>query len=387
MAGSPNVRLRLSNRAENVLLVRQALSGLAEAVGLDPVALNDISTAVTEASNNVVLHAYEGGEGEGPMEVELTMVAEGLDAVVRDHGIGIRPGVTAAEELSGGIGLPVIQALSETVEFRDLPGGGTEVAMHFEASASSPPPPTAGEEGATLEAIDHGSPGEQTLMTVAPTQVARGVVPRVLSTLAARAYFSTDRISDTQMLADALVAHTDGEVLAGHLGVGVSVGAAQPRDQGRPAAHRPRRCAVRRRCDRRPRPRARAADRRPRRLTGGLGRDPRSASGPARLGSPASRKPPESGVPAEQHRKAKTGPVWRAGRSASGRAGRHATPCHPRCDEDRRGRAAIRRLGNTGNPFLPLPAISKHLNRKALSACGPCTRPPVGGFCTLPHTG
>ena len=28
MAGSPNVRLRLSNRAENVLLVRQALSGL-----------------------------------------------------------------------------------------------------------------------------------------------------------------------------------------------------------------------------------------------------------------------------------------------------------------------------------------------------------------------
>jgi serine/threonine-protein kinase RsbW len=224
MAGSPNVRLRLSNRAENVLLVRQALSGLAEAVGLDPVALNDISTAVTEASNNVVLHAYEGGEGEGPMEVELTMVAEGLDAVVRDHGIGIRPGVTAAEELSGGIGLPVIQALSETVEFRDLPGGGTEVAMHFEASASSPPPPTAGEEGATLEAIDHGSPGEQTLMTVAPTQVARGVVPRVLSTLAARAYFSTDRISDTQMLADALVAHTDGEVLAGHLGVGVSVG-------------------------------------------------------------------------------------------------------------------------------------------------------------------
>ena len=60
-------------------------------------------------------------------------------------------------------------------------------------------------------------------MTVGPTSVARGVVPRVLSTLAARAYFSTDRISDTQLLADALVAHTDGSTSAGQLSVGVSV--------------------------------------------------------------------------------------------------------------------------------------------------------------------
>ena len=144
MAATPNVRLRLTNRAENVLLVRQALSGLAESVGLDPVALNDISTAVTEACNNVVLHAYEGGEGDGPLEVELCAGSEGFDAIVRDHGVGIRPGVKAAEELSGGIGLPVIQALSETVEFRDLPGGGTEVAMHFEAVGSNPPQETAG---------------------------------------------------------------------------------------------------------------------------------------------------------------------------------------------------------------------------------------------------
>lgn len=221
MAGSPNVRLRLTNRAENVLLVRQALSGLAEAVGMDAVALNDVSTAVTEASNNVVLHAYEGEEG--PLEVELSIVPGGVHAVVRDHGVGIRPAVKTGEELSGGIGLPVIQALTENVEFRDLSTGGTEVAMHFEAATSNPPEPTDGEEGALLEAIDHGTPGDLTLMTVGPTSVARGVVPRVLSTLAARAYFSTDRISDTQMLADALVAHTDGEVLAGHLSLGVSV--------------------------------------------------------------------------------------------------------------------------------------------------------------------
>jgi serine/threonine-protein kinase RsbW len=221
MALAPNVRLSVSNRAENVLLVRQALSGLAESVGLDPIALNDVSTAVTEACNNVVLHAYGGGEG--PLEVELTATASGLDATVRDHGVGIKPGVTAAEEVSGGIGLPVIQALSDSVEFRDLPGGGTEVAMHFEAAQEHPLEPSPDGDGAELEAIDRDMPADVTVMTVAPTEVARSVVPRVLSTLAARAYFSTDRISDTQILADALVARTDGSINSTHLSVGISV--------------------------------------------------------------------------------------------------------------------------------------------------------------------
>ena len=64
-----------------------------------------------------------------------------------------------AEEVSGGIGLPVIQALSDSVEFRDVPGGGTEVAMHFEGACSEPLEETEDVEGAELEAIDHGTPG------------------------------------------------------------------------------------------------------------------------------------------------------------------------------------------------------------------------------------
>jgi anti-sigma regulatory factor (Ser/Thr protein kinase) len=221
VAGIPNVRLRLFNRAENVLLVRQALSGLAETVGLDAIAHNDVSTAVTEACNNVILHAYDGGEG--PLDVELTSTPEGIDVIVRDRGVGIRPGVKTQEEISDGIGLPVIQALSDSVEFRNLPGGGTEVAMHFESAQEHPLQPSPDADGAELEAIDRDMPADLTVMTVAPTEVARSVVPRVLSTLAARAYFSTDRISDTQLLADALVAQTDGSISSSHLSVGVSV--------------------------------------------------------------------------------------------------------------------------------------------------------------------
>jgi serine/threonine-protein kinase RsbW len=221
MVGAPNVRLRLSNRAENVLLVRQALSGLAETIGLDAIALNDISTAVTEACNNVVLHAYGGAEGE--MEVDLRLVGDGLDVSVRDSGLGILPGLEAVEEEASGIGLPVIRALCESVEFRDLAGEGTEVAMHFELDHDFPLDTSPGDGGAELEAVEPGTPGDLTMVTVAPTSIARTVIPRVLSTLAARAYFSTDRISDTQLLADALVAHTDGATSSSHLSVGVSV--------------------------------------------------------------------------------------------------------------------------------------------------------------------
>src|SRR5450755_716724 len=86
--GPPNIRLSLSNRPENVMLVRQMLAGVAEAVDLEAGDLNDISTAVTEACNNVVLHAYGGDEG--PLEVELYAGPAAIEVVVRDHGTGLR---------------------------------------------------------------------------------------------------------------------------------------------------------------------------------------------------------------------------------------------------------------------------------------------------------
>ena len=66
---SAAVSLRLPARPENVAVVRQALTGLGDAYDLDPDLLGDIKTAVTEACNNVVLHAYEETD-DGLMEIE-----------------------------------------------------------------------------------------------------------------------------------------------------------------------------------------------------------------------------------------------------------------------------------------------------------------------------
>jgi len=221
MAETPNVCLTLSNQPENVLLVREMLSGLAETVGVDGVELNDIRTAVTEACNNVVLHAYEGEEG--PLQVELYLAPAAVEVVVRDHGMGIRPHIRSEEEEALGIGLSIIQALAPRVEFKDVSGGGTEVRMEFStpgtesltaiASADFEPPAVAPAELATT-----------TGLALAPSELAQRVLPRVMCVLAARARFTTDRISDAEMLADALVSHGFETSAQQHMTLSVHVG-------------------------------------------------------------------------------------------------------------------------------------------------------------------
>jgi serine/threonine-protein kinase RsbW len=219
MDEAPNVRLRLSNRSENVLLVREMLTGVAEALDLESSDLYDIRTAVTEACNNVVLHAYEGGEG--PLEVDLTASAEAIEVVVRDQGIGIRPRIRAADEAALGIGLPLIQALVQSVEFSEMPDGkGTSVRMHFQAPGRQQVDlATNGEEPLAAPNGDGGA----AVITIVPASLARPVLPRVLSVLAARAHFSTDRISDAQMLADALAAHAPTSLGADRIALAVNV--------------------------------------------------------------------------------------------------------------------------------------------------------------------
>jgi anti-sigma regulatory factor (Ser/Thr protein kinase) len=219
MAPPPNIRLDLSNRPENVVLVRETIAGVADAIGIDVADLDDIRTAVTEACNNVVLHAYEGEEGA--LEVEIFTEPGTCAVFVRDRGIGLQP-QAAQDQWIVGIGLPVIEALTEQVGFEATPGGGTEVRMQFATPGVQPleapdDRPVGYRDGAVR-------PGATTTVTISPVApLARSVLPRLLGALAARANFSTDRISDAHLVADALSAHASEATSAGHLTITVSI--------------------------------------------------------------------------------------------------------------------------------------------------------------------
>ena len=60
---SPTVRLDLESKPETLTIVRGMLGGVAEPLAMDAELLDDLKTAVSEACNNVVLHAYEGEPG------------------------------------------------------------------------------------------------------------------------------------------------------------------------------------------------------------------------------------------------------------------------------------------------------------------------------------
>jgi serine/threonine-protein kinase RsbW len=231
MAEIPNVHLSLPNSAENVLVVRQALSGVAAVLALDAIETNDVNTAVTEACNNVVMHAYGGDDG--PLEVDVYALPDSLTVVVRDRGSGIRPfdhdhereGERERVGAHTGMGIPVIEALSRRVEFTEPLDGGTRVRMEFDApTAPALGPIGGGDDDRRASAPDGRDPLPGAIeLQLAPNAIARAVLPRVLSALAARAYFSTDRIADVQLIADVLAANADDSIGASQLDVGVTI--------------------------------------------------------------------------------------------------------------------------------------------------------------------
>jgi serine/threonine-protein kinase RsbW len=196
-AGPPNVSLALPARAENVSLVREVLAGLAEAVDIGP-ALDDIKAAVSEACNNVVVHAYDDGV-EGPLELELRVSPRELQVVVEDHGGGTPTPVAAPDDEfpTRGIGLAVIEALAYRTEVLATAGRGTQVTMWFEIPDPGVPP---------AAAAPTPSPGGDVRIVIAPPRLCGAILNRMIAALGARAGFSIDRLSDAQLVTDAIAA-------------------------------------------------------------------------------------------------------------------------------------------------------------------------------------
>jgi serine/threonine-protein kinase RsbW len=218
IAQVPNVRLNLASSPRNVLLVRQVLAGLAEPLKLDRIEFNDVVTSVSEACNNVALHAYAGGEG--PMDVEVCALAGELCVVVRDHGRGMRAPAAGPQQRNP-IGLRLIETLTDRVDYLDVPDGGTELRMFFATAGTHQLPAAREQDPLKLCATSHSDSAQATRIAIVPCTLARSVLPRVFAVLATHADFSIDRVSDTQILVDALVAGVEASPSAHPLEVNV----------------------------------------------------------------------------------------------------------------------------------------------------------------------
>ena len=118
--------LRLVAVPDNVMLVRQALDGAARELGADSAIVEDLKLAVTEACSNVVKYAYRGSPGD--LEVTLDPVEAGFSVVVRDDGSWLEQAV--AEGDAGGLGIPLMQAVTRRFEISSAENG-TTVRLDF----------------------------------------------------------------------------------------------------------------------------------------------------------------------------------------------------------------------------------------------------------------
>ena len=209
------LRLVLPSQAENVALVRRALAGVVDVLGLGDARLLDINAAVSEACNNVVVHAYEGKDG--PMDIYLSIRPSELEVIVRDDGVGIRPNVPEPGLEVQGLGLSLIHALTDRVEFLGGMGEGTEVRMGF-AFENGTEGLSNGEDGDGNEAPP--PPGELSI-TVSSGPLAAPVLGRVISMLAARAEFSLEGISEAELVTDALAAHAPRAIVGDRIQLGI----------------------------------------------------------------------------------------------------------------------------------------------------------------------
>jgi len=217
MTDSPTVRLKLRSQPESLTLVRGALTGIGETLSFDPELLDDMKTAISEACNNVVLHAYPDGPGE--LSVVVRIGQDRVEATVRDRGTGIHGAAGADDRM--GVGLALISALTDRAEFVSEPDKGTEVQMTFKGQIGR-----VLDGGAAQSAADaHGPPPKldgDVVVTVWPPALLAGVLGRLARGLAAVAGFSVDRFSDLYLVVDTLDSHARASASSPRLGFAAS---------------------------------------------------------------------------------------------------------------------------------------------------------------------
>jgi serine/threonine-protein kinase RsbW len=120
---------------EGVPQARAAVTDLCEQLGLACERVDDIRLAVTEACTNCVLHSQGDGDGNATFVLDAHVDHGALEIVVRDFGGGLLRAPVGSGGL--GLGMHLIEQLSESSQVSSRPGGGTRVSMRFKVAPES----------------------------------------------------------------------------------------------------------------------------------------------------------------------------------------------------------------------------------------------------------
>ena len=132
------IELRMCANPDYLRVARIATHDVAQVIGLKDNEIETITVAVVEALTNVMRHSY-GGPCDKPIIVKLNRIdypdvkKAGLEIVIRDFGKQVDPEDIKGRDLDklkpGGVGVHIIHAAMDEVEFTRGEGSGMQLRM------------------------------------------------------------------------------------------------------------------------------------------------------------------------------------------------------------------------------------------------------------------
>jgi len=129
--------LKIPSKTDNLELIRSFVSHVAEMIGFDADETYKIELAVDEACANVIKHAYDKQNAENQIDLAIEIDVKKLVIIITDLGKGFDVKKVLKKDIKeylaemrvGGLGIHLIKALMNDVEFSSEPGVKTQVKM------------------------------------------------------------------------------------------------------------------------------------------------------------------------------------------------------------------------------------------------------------------
>ncbi|HEY5256809.1 MAG TPA: ATP-binding protein [Candidatus Baltobacteraceae bacterium] len=119
------VELRIPGKAEWVAVARLAVSAVASRLKFSIEEIEDIRLAVAEACTDSIQHAC----GQGQIDIWCESVGNALRVRVRREGTADKTAVSDADDEVSGLGIFLVRALMDEVEYSVHPERGTDLTM------------------------------------------------------------------------------------------------------------------------------------------------------------------------------------------------------------------------------------------------------------------
>ena len=129
-------QLKIPGQTDNLELIRLFVAAVADKVGFAADDVSKIELAVDEACANVIKHAYLK-KTKQPIDIVIEIDFKKLAIIITDHGKGFDVKKISKQDVKdyiaemrvGGLGIYLMKALMDEVEFNSRPGVKTQVKM------------------------------------------------------------------------------------------------------------------------------------------------------------------------------------------------------------------------------------------------------------------